>query len=107
MHAAKKLMLVDPQILEQLKVDREYKQIQKPADSVVKTNLSLNIGKTLNDTLSDDQKVKRYLQTLNKYYQVTDTVPIASTFKSNPLTVVAAQAKKTKKKKRRSTWLPY
>ena len=55
-------MLVDPQFLEQLKVDREYKQIQKPADSVVKTNLSLDIGKTLNDdTLSDDQKVKRYL----------------------------------------------
>jgi len=70
MQAAKKLMLVDPQ----LKVDREYKQIQKPGDSVVKTNLSLNIAKTINnDTLSDDQKVKRYLQTLNRYYQVTDT----------------------------------
>jgi len=39
MQATKKLMLVDPQFLEQLKVDREYKQIQKPADSVVKTNL--------------------------------------------------------------------
>ena len=77
-------MLVDPQFLEQLKVDREYKQIQKPADSVVKTNLSLDIGKTLNDdTLSDDQKVKRYLQTLNRYYQVTDTVPTASTSKSS------------------------
>jgi len=59
--AAKKLMLVDPQFLEQLKVDREYKQIQKPGDSIVKTNLSLDIGKTLNDnTLSDDQKVKRH-----------------------------------------------
>ena len=47
-------MLVDPQFLEQLKVDRDYKQIQKPADSMVKTNLSLDIGKTLNeDTLSD------------------------------------------------------
>ena len=30
--------------------------------------MSLDIGKTLNDdTLSDDQKVKRYLQTLNRY----------------------------------------
>ena len=47
MQAAKKLMLVDLQFLEQLKVDREYKQIQKPADSVVKTNLSLDIGKNL------------------------------------------------------------
>jgi len=82
MQATKKLMLVDPQFPEQLKVDREYKQIQKPADSVVKTNLSLHIGKTLNDiTLSNDQKVERYLHTLNRYYQVTDTVPIASTCK--------------------------
>ena len=105
MQAAKKLMLVDPKFLEQLKVDREYKQIQKPGDSIVKTNLSLDIRKTLNDnTLSDDQKVKRYLQTLNRYYQVSDTVLTASTSKSNPLTVVAAV--KTKKK-RRAARAPY
>jgi len=29
MQTAKKLMLVDPQFLEQLKVDRQYKQTQK------------------------------------------------------------------------------
>jgi len=97
-------MLVDPQFLEQLKVD---KQIQKRADSVVKTNLSLDIGKTLNDnTLSDDQKVKRYLHTLNRYYQVTDTVPTASTSKSNPLPAAAA-VKTKKKKKGRAAWAPY
>ena len=84
-------MLIDPQFLEQLKVDREFKQIQKPADSVGRANLSLDIGKTLNDdTLSDDQKVKRYLQTLNRYNQVT-----ASTSKSNPLTEVVAKKKET------------
>ena len=83
-------MLIDPQFLEQLKVDREFKQIQKPADSVGRANLSLDIGKTLNDdTLSDDQKVKRYLQTLNRYNQVT-----ASTSKSNPLTEVVAKKKR-------------
>jgi len=43
MQAAEKLMLVDPQFLELLKVDREYKQIQKPADSVAKTKLSLSV----------------------------------------------------------------
>ena len=37
MQTAKKLVLVDPQFLEQLKVDREYKQIQKPADSIART----------------------------------------------------------------------
>jgi len=73
---------------------------------VVKTNLSLDIGKTLNDdTLSDDQKVKRSLQT-EQILSGDRHSPIASTSKSNPLTVVAAQTKK-KKKKRRSTWLPY
>ena len=40
-------MLVDPKFLEQLKVDREYKHIQKPGESIVKTNFSLDIGKTL------------------------------------------------------------
>jgi len=75
MQAAKRLMLVDPQFLEQQKVDREYKQIQKPVDSVVRTNLNLDIGKTLSDdSLTEDQKVKRYLQTLNRYLQVTDEV---------------------------------
>ena len=106
MQTAKKLVLVDSQFLEQLKVDREYKQIQKPADSIARTGLSLDIGKTLNDdTLSDDQKVKRYLLTLNRYYQMTE-VPQLTTSKSNPVTVGVVQTKK-KKKKRRAAWAPY
>jgi len=47
MQATKKLILVDPQFLEHLKVDREYKQIQKTADSIARTGLSLDIAKTL------------------------------------------------------------
>ena len=107
MQAAKKLLLVDPQFLEQQKVDREYKLIQRPADSVARTNLSLDIGKTLSDeTLSDDEKVKRYLQTLNKYYQVTDEIPKVTTSKSNPLSTIERSIKK-KKKKRTGRWLDY
>jgi len=49
MQADKKVIFVDPQFLKQLKVDREYKQIQKPAESVGKNNLSLDIGKSLKD----------------------------------------------------------
>jgi len=106
MQTAKKLVLVNPQFLEQLKVDREYKQIQKPAASIARTGLNLDIGKTLNDdTLSDDQKVKRCLQILNRYYQVTDEVPQLTTSKSNPLTVAAVQTKK--KKRKRQAWAPY
>ena len=36
----KTLVLVDPQSLEQLKVDREYKQ--KPADSIARSGLSIS-----------------------------------------------------------------
>jgi len=100
-------MLVDPQFLEQLKVDREYKQIQKPVDSVVRTNLSLDIGKTLSDdSLTEDQKVKQYLQALNRYLRVTDEVSKPSTSKSNPLTELKEPKVKKKKSKRRR-WLPY
>ena len=61
MQAAIKLMLINPQFLEQLKVDREYKQVQKPVDSVVRTNLRFDISKTLSDdSLTEDQKVKQY-----------------------------------------------
>jgi len=106
MQTATKLVLVDPQFLEQVKVDRKYKQIQKPADSLARTGLSLDIAKTLNDdTLSDDRTVKRYLQTLNRYYQVTDKAPQLTTSKSNPLTVAAAQTKRKRNKRQTST--PY
>jgi len=111
MQAAKKLMLVDPQIFEQFKVDREYKQLQKPADSVVRTDLSLGIGKTLDDnTLSDDQKVKNYLQALHRYYQVSDEVPQLTTSKTNPLGEIRAIDKKKKtsrKRRKRQAWSPY
>ena len=49
MQFAKKLALIDPKILEQLQVDREYKVIQRPAPTVAKTSLSLDIGRILDD----------------------------------------------------------
>ena len=61
MQYAKKLALVDPKILDQLQVDREYKAIQRPAPAVAKTSLSLDISRILNDeTIPDDEKVKLY-----------------------------------------------
>ena len=59
MQYAKKLALVDPKILDQLQVDREYKTIQRPAPAVAKTSLSLDISRILNDeTIPDDEKVR-------------------------------------------------
>ncbi len=108
MQAAKKLVLVDPQFLQQFQKDREYKQIQKPADALARANLSLDIGKTLDDdTLADDRKVKNYLQTLNRYFQLTDEVPSSFTSKSNPLSEVKVKVKGKQKKRKRLPWLRY
>jgi len=47
MQHAKKLAIVDPRLLDQLQVDREYKHIRRPADTLAKTSLSLDIGRIL------------------------------------------------------------
>jgi len=55
MQYAKKLALVDPKILDQLRVDREYKAIQRPAPAVAKTSLSLDISRILNNNNNNDR----------------------------------------------------
>ena len=82
MQYGKKLALIDPKILEQLQVDREYKMIQRPAPTVAKSSLSLDIGHILDDqTIPDDEKVKLYQNALRRYtnirnvIQVTDVPP--------------------------------
>ena len=77
MQHAKKLVLLDPKFLEQLQADREYKQIQKPADALAKTSLSLDIGRILrDDTTPEDKKVKLYLDALRRYTNVRSAIPL-------------------------------
>jgi len=65
MQHAKKLVVVDPKFPEQLQTDREYKQIQKPADALAKSSLSVDIGRIhRDDTTPEDKNVKLYLDTL-------------------------------------------
>ena len=76
MHYAKKLALVDPKFLEQLKVDREYEHIQRQAPAVAKTSLSLDITRILNDhTIPDDEKVKLYANVLRRYVNIRNELP--------------------------------
>ena len=76
MQHAKKLVLLDPKFLDQLQADREYKQIQKSADALAKTSLSLDIGRILrDDTTPEDKKVKLYLDALRRYSNVRSTIP--------------------------------
>ena len=75
MQHAKKLVVVDPKFLEQLQTDREYKQIQKPADALAKTSLSLDIKRIFRDnTTPDDKKVKLYLDALCRFTNVRSEV---------------------------------
>jgi hypothetical protein len=54
----------------------EYRDIHKTPDGLIKTDLSMQIRKILEDnSLSDDVKMKMYRQTLDRFLNVTDTVP--------------------------------
>jgi len=122
MQAAKKLALVDPVLLEQLKSDRHYKEIQKPLQAVTKSGLSRNIGDILDDgTYTDDQKVKHYLEALRRFVNVRDKVPEEPTIQFNPITELDEKKPKTetlrktktpaskrpKRKKKPTRWLNY
>jgi len=85
MQYAKKLALVDPKILDQLRVDREYKAIQRPAPAVAKTSLSLDISRILNDeTIPDDEKVKLYGNALRRYVNIRNEIPARATDEPPP-----------------------
>jgi len=62
----RKLYLVD-------EFDRVYKQLQRPAQAVAKTTSSINLDRTLRDaSLSDDEKVKTYVDELHKNLHLRD-----------------------------------
>lgn len=76
MEHAKKLVLIEPRVLEQLQAHREYKELSKPADKKSKATLSMKMKKMLeDDTTSDDLKAKLYQQAFRKFKTVRDTVP--------------------------------
>ena len=91
MQYAKKLALIDPKILEQLQVDREYKVIQRSAPTVAKSSLSLDIGRILDDqTIPDDEKVKLYQNALRRYTNIRNVIPTQVTEVTSPPPPAAA-----------------
>lgn len=63
---AVKLALVDPRHL-------EYKDIHKTSEGLVRTDLSMAMKKILNDpNMPDDEKIKMYQQTLNRFLKTSD-----------------------------------
>ena len=66
MEHAKKLVLVEPRVLEQLQLHGEYKDMLKPADKKTKAGLSVELQNVLmEDDESDDVKAKKYRQMFN------------------------------------------
>jgi len=91
MQFAMKLALIDPKILEQLQVDREYKVIQRSAPTVAKSSLSLDIGRILDDqTIPDDEKVKLYQNALRRYTNIRNVIPTQVTEVTSPPPPAAA-----------------
>ena len=86
MQHAKKLVIVDPRLLDQLQVDGEYKHIQRPTDALAKTSLSLDISRILqDDSVPEDVKAQQYQDALRRYHNVRSTIPKEIKTEPNPL----------------------
>ena len=76
MQHAKKLVIVDPRLLDQLQVDGEYQRIQRPADALAKTSLSLDISRILqDDSIPEDVKARQYQDALRPVSYTHLTLP--------------------------------
>lgn len=87
MDHAKKLILIEPRVLQQLQTHTEYKELQKPADKKTKANLSMELQQLLEDnSSSDDIKAKMYRQTFSKLRSIRDKIPETDKVGINALT---------------------
>ena len=79
MEHAKKLVLVEPRVLEQLRQHREYKELLKPTDKKTKAGLSVELQNVLmKDGESDDVKAKMYQQMFNRFMKMSDEMPAST-----------------------------
>jgi len=113
MDHTKKLVLIEPRVLEQLQQQqhREYKEIEKPADKKTKAGLSVELQKVLSqdDEVSDDIKAKLYQQMFSRFMNMSDKMPEKSESSINS-TAPRQQPARTPRASRRWTrlnWTQY
>jgi hypothetical protein len=110
MDRVKKLILIEPRVLEELQQHREYKELQKPTDKKTKAGLSVEMQNVLSeDEISDDIKAKVYQQMFNKFMRTTDKLP-ESTESSINSTAPRQQPVRTPRARRarpRLNWAQY
>lgn len=87
MEHAKKLVLVEPQVLEQLQLNNEYKDLQKKPDVKTQSVASLDLRNMLvQPELPDDLKAKLYQQALSRFLNLTDEITPITKASINSLT---------------------
>jgi len=91
MEHAKKLILIEPRVLEQLQARTEYKELEKPSDKKSKANLSVELQQMLEgEGISDDLKAKLFQQTFSKFRSIRNQIPQTDKVNINALTAPVA-----------------
>ena len=87
MQHAKKLILIEPRVLEQLQINNEYKDLQRHADVKSQALASMELRNLLTPSdIPDDIKAKIYQQALSRFLNLTDEIQAPTAAKINPLT---------------------
>jgi hypothetical protein len=87
MEHAKKLILIEPRVLEQLQSHTQYKELEKPIDKKTKANMSVELQQMLEgDGVSDDLKAKLFQQTFSKFRSMRNQIPQTDKVDINALT---------------------
>ena len=109
MEHAKKLILVEPRVLEQLQQHREYKEIEKSPDKKTKAGLSVDMQKLLSEEVSDDVKAKLYQHMFSKFLNMSDKIPASteSAINSTAPRQSTARTPRTSRRRPRLNWAQY
>jgi hypothetical protein len=91
MEHTKKLVLIDPKVLEQLQTHAEYKELEKPSDKKSRANISVELQQMLEgDGVSDDLKAKLFQQTFSKFRSMRNQIPQTDKVDINAITTLVA-----------------
>jgi hypothetical protein len=109
MEYTKKLILVEPRVLEQLQQHREYKEIEKSPDKKTKAGLSVDMQKVLSEEVSDDVKAKLYQHMFSKFMNMSDKMPAPTevAINSTASRQSTARTPRTSRRRPRLNWAQY
>jgi len=92
MEHARKLVLVEPRMLEELQAHMEYKNLLKAPHSRRKADLSLELHNVLNESeTADDIKAKLYQQTFRRFRNMNNSMRKIDKSVVNPVTAPLAR----------------